>query len=413
MLTDEERPGTLQELEMQLLQSGVGAGALISIWIGLHGTRTGHHSRFDVWASLVLRYCERHGWIERPAVLLRLLDGLAQSPKSAFGPQIPGVRARIAEIGPTVLFPENVSAYHTCLLSLALPFLGRSRTRSAVENFDTPLPKAPAAKRVLVVNGPPGSGKSFTAEFLRMLAGLRQDQGIAESDFGKWAGKSLGPDVLVAELARQMKIDLDAVERIPDMGSQRPDRWGKDLALWLEKRAIDTGKTWSIVLDNFHRKGVPDFTHIFIEQLQAGLAGRGVNWASEDRDAGPPLRLVLLGYTRPLKERTSLVEVEDIAPITTADLQRHFASYSAFKGWPADPAELKKIASRYEPYLAGLFPEPPPTEPDSEPAEAPRWKMRELAEVVLKECADQERQRSAGQPATPPPAPPAGGNGNG
>ena len=115
---------------------------------------------------------------------------------------------------------------------------------------------------------------------------------------------------------------------------------------------------------------------------------------------GPPLRLVLLGYTRPLPVQNNLVRVENIRPIARCDLLKHFRRYYAYKGWPEDESEFNAIVARYEPWLRTLFPPvamPPPGAVDAALPEAPEWKMRTLAEVVLRDCDVLERYH-AGTP---------------
>lgn len=77
----------------------------------------------------MLEYCERYGWIEDPALLVRMLEKVAP---------------------------------------VALPLLGRSITRSAFQDFFLPLGEG---VRALIVNGPPGSGRTFMGDFLRLLVG--------------------------------------------------------------------------------------------------------------------------------------------------------------------------------------------------------------------------------------------------
>jgi hypothetical protein len=83
---------------IQILHAGSGGGVLVYQWIGRHGTRVGTHAISDIWANNVLRYCERYGWIEDPALLLVLLSKVAIAPRTPFGAQIPVIGARIAAL---------------------------------------------------------------------------------------------------------------------------------------------------------------------------------------------------------------------------------------------------------------------------------------------------------------------------
>jgi hypothetical protein len=406
MLTPKERQGVLDEMGELLLENFPGVGKLVSRWVGRHALRVDPHQNFAIYANNVLRYCERYGWIEDPAVLLVLLSQLAATPRTPFGHQMPTVIARIAALKP-IIFWTRGRAYDTCHLALELPLLNRETTRWAFEGFDESLQLPSKAARVLVVNGPPGSGKTYTGDFLRLLVGLHPNEhGVAELDFANWTGKALTPDVLTVDLARQMGTPGSRAEaEVSRLHSQRPERWAIDLAIWLAGEAYSTGKIWHLLLDNFHLSGVLEPTYIFIEQLAAALAGKQIAWPPHDPDMGPPLRLALLGYTRPLV-RNALVRLEDIRPIMPGDLELHFHRYYTYKGWTVNVAEIARLVARYAPRLPALFPQTP-VPPSAANAAPPRWKMRELAQVVLQDCA----ALSAGAPGPPAtagaPVPPA------
>ena len=407
MLTAQERAGVVGEMEIQMVQEGVAAGNLVLQWIGRHAARVVFRPRYDSWARNVLGYCERYGWIEDPALLLVLLNKVAHTPKTAFGPRIPAIVTRITAERPPIFWIAG-RAWDTCHLSMNLPFLNRDITRRAFEEFDNPLSHAPHAARVLVVNGPPGSGKTFTADFLRLLVKLRADrQQVIDLDFGTWTGKPLTPDLLVVDLVGKMAEEearaaakAQAEQTVPRLVNQRPDRWAKDLAIWLAAEANRTNKTWHIVLDNFHRPGVPPETHLFIKQLAVALAGRPLAWDVLDPDMGPPLRLVLLGYPEFAHDHNGLIRMQQIQPITVDNLKIHFQRYYQYKGWPVVSAEIERIASRYDPRLPSLF----PTNPAPVGAEPARWGMDKLAEIVLLDCKKQ---------AQSPAATAAGGSGSG
>jgi hypothetical protein len=387
MLDADERRGVIEEMGLQMLLAGNGQGSLIYTWIGRHGPRIETHSRPDIYALKVLDYCERYGWIEDPALLVRMLEKLDPG-KTPFAARIPTVAARVRRERPDVAgFYRGRAVWDTCHLSLAMPFLGRDVTRIAFQDFFNPLAYGLQAARALVVNGPAGSGKTFTGDFLRLLVGLREDEhGVAEADFLVLTGEPLTPDRLAVHLALQMGVSRARAEaEVPRLEAQRPDRWPKDIAIWLVAEANRTGKTWHLLLDNFHLPGVPDTTAGLIGLLLAALAGQQpIGWDVLDPAMGPPLRLVLLGSSVEPAQRGSLVRVDDIQPVTVTDLETHFRRYFAYKDWPVNDAEIGQIVARYQPRLPALF------------TAGARWKMRELADVVLRDCESLERQRGNG-----------------
>jgi hypothetical protein len=384
MLMDQERQIVMEEMDARMLLIFPGTGALVYTWIGRHGLRADPTQDPSTWVRNIVRYCERYGWIEDPALILSLLGKLAAHSVTPHGPQIQAAYNRIKSLKPPIFFRHD-RAWDTCLLSMELPFLNREVTRRAFEEFDNHLGMEPQVARALVVNGPRGSGKTVTSDFLRLLIGLRpnKDYAMAEFDFAAWSGGSLTPDILALELAKQMGIAVDVAQSsLPRLRSQRPERWTKELAIWLVGEANRSGKIWHLMLDNFYLPGVPDTTYRFIEQILTGLAGQEIGWDVRDTRWGPPLRLVLLGYTRPLPIQNHFIRLQTIKPLTLEDLKTHFRRFYVYKGWEVDEIEIAQIVARYEPLLPSLFP--------PEPA---RWKMRELAEVVLRDCAALEHQK--------------------
>ncbi len=403
MLEVDERMGVLEEMKLQMLLSGVGSvGSLVYTWIGLHGTRVEGHNRPDFYADKVLSYCERYGWIEDPALLIILLDKIGESPKSKYAKHIPSVAVRLRGKKPDVAsFFRNSTAWETCHLSLALPFLNRDITRIALQQFFNPLLDVGSgqAARALVVNGPSGSGKTFTGDFLRLLIGLRAGvNGIAEADFAVFTGDPLTPDRLAIHLSKQMGVDeVRAEADLRRFRATRPERWAKDIAIWLAAEATRTGKTWHLFLDNFHRPGVPEATYIFIDLLLAALENQeSIAWDVRDPIMGVPLRLVLAGHTRNLPENNRMLRLDEIKPITTENLKQHFRRYFSYKDWPVNETEIGAIVARYEPRLPSLFPAsaaaPSGINGDSI---GPPWKMRELADVVLRDCEALELGRTS------------------
>jgi len=410
MLKMDERQGVLQELQIVILQTGpLAVGGLLYTWIGVHGTRIDADGRPDVYANRVLSYCERDGWIEDPALIIKLLDKIAPIAVGPYAAQIPTVAVRLRNNGPDVTnFFRNSTVWQTCHLSLALPFLNREITRVALEQFFNPLELSGQAARVLIVNGPPGSGKSFTGDFLRLLIGLRSaTNAVAEADFSVLKSQSLTPDLLAIHLAKQMGVDeARAIADMKRLLTPRPERWAKAIAIWLAAESDRTQKTWHLFLDNFHLPGVPEATHIFIDLLLAALTDQqSVAWNVRDTVMGPPLRLVLSGYTRNTPENNPLLRVEEIKPITLEHLRLHFQRYFAYKDWPLNATEIDAIVARYVPHLSSLFPVATgPTTATNGTVTQPPWKMRELKDVVLLDCEVLERQRGG-----PPVAPVVGG----
>lgn len=395
LLSVEEQMNIIEEMATQMLIAGGSAGALVFNWVGKHGTRLDTSPNNYIWARTILRYCINSGWLYDPALLLYLLEKLKQSPAGSFGSQIPSLVTEIGKRKPDATkFYNGGTAWETCHLTLTLPFLNRKITRRAFEYFENQVLLKPNAARVLIVNGPSGSGKTFTGDFLRLLVGLRANQvGLAEVDFKAWTGQPLTADALVVHLAKQMDSPATGV---PPLRNQRPDRWTKELVIWLANEAEITGKTWNLFLDNFHLPGVPENTLIFIEQLMAALAGRPIAWNISDLQMGAPLRLVLSGYEGFVPENNNLIWRENIEPITVEDLNNHFERFYTYKGWIVDENEINAITQRYLPLLPNFFPTPLLSNNGNSLTGKHNWRIEELANLVLRDCQAIEQKRTQG-----------------
>jgi hypothetical protein len=146
-------------------------------------------------------------------------------------------------------------------------------------------------KRVLIVNGPPKSGKSYCGE---LVDHLRRDhwQGVRFTLIDLKNGQS--PDMNPEELCRRilLKLRISAGEPPPPLPGQKPDRWARDLAAWLGTHIGQIkGEVW-VVLDGFNDPAIAEETHVFLGAL-AEEAG--------DQD---DFRLVLLDYELPFGDRT-------------------------------------------------------------------------------------------------------------
>jgi Effector-associated domain 1 len=147
-------------------------------------------------------------------------------------------------------------------------------------------------KRILMLKGPPKSGKSYCGELIDHLRrDLWQVARFALIDLKN----SQSPDIKPEELCRRILLKLrisGAGEAPPPLPGQKPDRWARDLAAWLGTHIAQIeGEVW-IVLDGFDDPSVAEETHVFLAAL-AEEAG--------DQDE---FRLILLDYERAFGERT-------------------------------------------------------------------------------------------------------------
>lgn len=351
ILTYQERQNLISKLGVRLLVENGNAGAFLYTTLGVHGAKIASSPVPFSWAHNIVEYCEQSAWIEIPPLINALLSAFPLDPLIVpIGNRITGM--------PKPLFHQGGEPYNTCLIAMELPFLNRAFSRRALADF--PLSLKPQAAggarpaRILVVNGPPGSGKSFTLNYVRYLVQVQAGSyNLAWADHDLHTNVQSGQFALAQHLADQ--IYPGWVIRAETKDANRPERLAQSLTQQLAAAAAKSTREngrqrWYITLDNFYRPHVAADTHLFIRQLAAGLAGESLGWEIEDQNEGAPLRLLLLGYENALPGSGSdLVREETIGAITAGDLTAFFREYCAYKHWqagiwPNNPAFLKGTA---------------------------------------------------------------------
>ena len=145
-------------------------------------------------------------------------------------------------------------------------------------------------KRVLALDGPPKSGKSYCGELIDHLRRHWQKVTFAQIDLKN----ERAPDIKPAELCRRILFKLRIREaKEPDpLPNQTPQRWALDLAPWVGTHIKQIGGEVWVVLDGFNDPAVPEETHVLIAAL------------AEEAGDQNDFRLILLDYDRAFGERT-------------------------------------------------------------------------------------------------------------
>ncbi len=286
------------------------------------------HKRPSVYAHYVVRYCERSAWIEDPALIIRMLNLFSFS-NGALNQALVRLKAK----GPVRYFKGN-RPWDTCLLALELPFLNRANTRQAVELFNNPLvpedeypPKEPGV-RVLVVNGPPNTGKSFTHDYIRYINSFLGDKfRIAWIDRKKEISSRFSPDALVKSLLDQINPDWDET-KLPKLDTAQAARWLTELVKFLGDHITATGEPWILILDGFDKPGVPKETVELIQKMAATAVG------SESTEYNDSIRLALLGFNEAIPNYKGRVKADKTGPVLEKDIEKYFKDYAEYKDWP-------------------------------------------------------------------------------
>jgi hypothetical protein len=184
------------------------------------------------------------------------------------------------------------------------PFVNRAQLRKGVRDL-----LRPGGSRILVVNGPPGSGKSYSAEFIRSVQQATGQFRLAVVRNDPASEPYFGPAELADEIATRLGVDPR-----PGPGEiGHPEFNNRRLVAWLTAAAQAGGEPWCWALDGFSTAGRPDIMD-FIRQLIDSVVD------------GSNVQLVLLGYDEPLSPRAAAVAVrEDISPLSEADVRDFLA----------------------------------------------------------------------------------------
>jgi Effector-associated domain 1/NACHT domain len=196
--------------------------------------------------------------------------------------------------------------FQTCFVG-GRPFIGRRALRQHLRNL-----AAPSGSRVLLVEGPPGSGKSYTLQFIAYLAAQLGSFKVGAIRLEDEAFYAFGPSDVARSLAHLMGR---SVATLPAQADDTASRWTLELRDWLLGEILQSSATWWFILDGFDHPDIPLETRDFIKHLVVAA-----------HRATTSLRVVLLGWSDdlvPLSLRASVLR-ETVAPLDRADLVEFF-----------------------------------------------------------------------------------------
>ena len=201
------------------------------------------------------------------------------------------------------------------------PLVDRDHLRDALRKLDES-----DGKRILIVGGESGSGKSYTAEVIEYLKAVRQFE-VAHIDLLKFTAVQLEIDPY--QLGKLIALEM-GLEPPEAQGYEADARWIFWFSSWLKGKLRKENRTWWLVIDSFDRCNVRQSALDLVRDL-AALADMGV----------PNLRLVLISYgdtLPPSVERS--IEREAIEQIGDAHLADFFIRYIAARAPERTPDEL-------------------------------------------------------------------------
>lgn len=216
-------------------------------------------------------------------------------------------------------------AFNACLLDQSLPFWNRSQLRRHVRDL-----LAGRGKRVLVVNGPGRSGRTFTRWYIGHAARFSN----ARPFYLDMKGRTMASPSDVGHLiAAYYGWSLDTFP----LQHAQPSQWAEEIGVWVAGRVGDTAASARVVLvfDNTCAPGLRTET----KELLVNLANQAVG---EDR-----LRVALLAHSDPFKsDARRMAAFDDILPPTKTDVYTFLATYAEHKVYDVAPDALSAVVDR-------------------------------------------------------------------
>lgn len=179
--------------------------------------------------------------------------------------------------------------------------------------------------RILVVSGPRGSGKSYSAAFIRSVQEATGEFRLALAQHRPGSEPYYGG----AEIARDLGAPL-GVQPGPRPEAVSDHAYHRSLVAGLVAAARASGERWWWILDGFSSEGrqaTLDFIAVLIKSV-----------VDE-----PRTRLVLLGYDQFLPEQAQALAVhEEISPISEADIRDFLVASSQSVRGTADEESIER-----------------------------------------------------------------------
>lgn len=250
--------------------------------------------------------------IEQCSGNLALLQSVTARIKTAFNPRVDAIELHAAALAVLVVAGARFDAL---TFADGLPFVNRAALRQRLVE----LAKPDSSRRVLVVNGRAGLGKSYSARFVEHEIRRGSDLTVVRQAADDTRCRQMTAWSVTRRILRSMHRPLSTVEGDAPTPSRRArilaDIVGEDLALW--------GRGCWIELDKVNRHEVPIDTKCLVDELARGLY--------ED-PRFKHARLLLFDYpVHRLAEVRPVVDSVVLNDISVRDVGDHFKA--AFPGF--------------------------------------------------------------------------------
>ncbi len=253
-------------------------------------------------------------------------------------PALQGFFETLPSLGDLVVATGR-GAFDSRLLAQRRPFLDRRNVRDSLTDLSTP-----TGARVLVVDGPRGSGRShiwyLVSDGLARL--VPKPPPPVRVQPSQWSGEAWGPLQLMTDIAQGLDWPVPEV----DLQAQ-PDTHIRLLGRWFRTRAGNENEPRWLVIDDLDGAFVTDAG----QRMAADIA-----YAAATAQAGP-FRIVMLGFKGTLATDADAVAArEAIAYLDATALRDYFCELASEVGEQLTPDAADLIVAQ----AAGAPPYPVP-----------------------------------------------------
>lgn len=234
---------------------------------------------------------------------------------------------------------EETDHYNICFLSDSRVLVNRKDLRSTLKQLDV---SAPRGFRVLVIDGPPVSGKTYSTELIAYLYETRGRFEPVWINLKDYVKTGVRPIDIAEEISLKMDIDISS---LPPSGQEQDARWTRNFRNMLVGKLRKSTVNWWIIIDGFNELSLPPAVNDMIQSL-----------ARISRMDLQGLRLVLLSYKDELPDMAGHILQETIKPINQDDLSDFFIQLYEENNKPYTPRD---VAQRVAEILRAVDPRDP------------------------------------------------------
>lgn len=241
------------------------------------------------------------GWAQRDRWLPELIQ------EAVAAKQTLALQQLANELRP-VIISATVDHFNVTFVNNNLALVNRTLLRQSLKQLAVP---ALNSAQILIVNGPPLSGKSYSVELISYLFRALRSFNFVLVDLKKFPGE-IRPIHIANDIVIQMKLDRGI---IPELNEEQDSRWVYRFCSGLQAELTNAADKRWIVIDGFNHArlspSVNDLVNELSERVHRNL---------------PELRLVLLSYPNQLSPTLEQAAIrETIAPVDRQDLSKFFA----------------------------------------------------------------------------------------